>query len=228
MKRIIIILLAAIPALTYTSCKLKYTTDNITEKIVEPHYPTITLKGDQFISIPVSATGTYTDAGAQGLDDNDGKIYDLIPESAEVDLTTAGFYTVIYSFKNTDGYGSTATRFILVTGVDSATDYTGEYRRTSNNSPMNVEKVATGLYKTDNVGGVLLPSAFALTAYFGLIDDSTIVVPEQPTDAGILYCSNSFLRTMTDTTGGATTDTTISWIVRNPSFGTAQRTFSHQ
>ena len=86
---------------------------------------------------------------------------------------------------------------------------------------MNVEKVAAGLYKTDNVGGVPLPSPFAITVYFGQIDDSTLVVPAQPTSAGEMFCVNSKVR-------ATASDTTISWAVRNASFGTALRTFSHQ
>jgi hypothetical protein len=83
---------------------------------------------------------------------------------------------------------------------------------------MNVEKVATGLYKTDNVGGVPLPSAFAITVYFGQLDDSTLVVPAQPTDAGEMFCVNSKIIP-------TALDTTITWAVRNASFGTQQRTF---
>jgi hypothetical protein len=219
MKRIFILIVIMTPFL-FTACKKKYTTDDVTQKIVEPHYPTITLNGPQFVSAPVS-TGSYTDAGASGLDDNTNVSTELTPEPFNVDLTTPGFYTVIYKFKNTDGYATSATRFILVTEVDSALDYSGVYVRTTG-TPTNITKVATGLYKTDNVGGVgasgIPNPAFIADVYFGQIDDSTLVFPMQPTPFGDLYCVNSYIYT-------TTSDTTIKYAVRNATFGTAVRTF---
>lgn len=204
--------------LLFAACAKKYTTDNVTEKIVEPHYPKIVLNGDQFVSVPVSATGQYTDAGAIGINDNDNSQTNLEPLTNDVDLTTPGFYTVIYEFRNTDGYTTTATRFILVTNVDASLDYSGDYVRTVNGQAMSVTKVATGLYKTDNVGGVAGIPDYVFDVYFGQIDDTTLSVPLQPTPLGNLYCVSSFIYP-------TSSDTTIKWGVRNPSFGTAVRTF---
>jgi hypothetical protein len=220
MKKVAILLLAIAPVLYFSACKKKYTTDNVTQKTVEPHYPTITLNGPQFMSVPVG-TGTYTDQGATGLDDNTNTTYNLTPEPFNVDLTTPGFYTVIYKFRNTDGYYSDATRFILVTEVADSLDYSGVYVRTTG-VPCNVTKVARALYKTDNVGGVGSPGvpnpAFVDDVYFGQIDDSTLVFPEQPTVFGNLYCVNSFIRP-------TASDTTLEYAIRNPTFGTATRFF---
>lgn len=202
----------------FFSCEKKYTTDNITQKIVAPHYPTITLNGPQFMSVPVSASGTYTDAGAVGLNDNDNSTVQLTPEPYDVDLTTPGFYTVLYSFKNTDGYSADATRFILVTDVDGNLDYSGVYYRTANNSPMNVTKIGAGLYKTDNVGGVSGIPDYIFDVYFGQIDDTTLVVPNQPGNFGTIFCVNSYIYP-------TSADTTIQWGVRSAGFGTATRVF---
>lgn len=220
MKRILIAILAITPVLYFSACKKKYTTDSVTEKIVEPHYPTITLSGPQFISVPVGS-GTYTDAGATGLDDNTGITTALTPEPYSVDLGTPGFYTVIYKFRNTDGYFSDMTRFILVSDVADSLDYSGTYVRTTG-TPTHITKVDKALYKTDNVGGVgangVPNPAFIDDVYFGQIDDTTLVFPEQPTVFGNLYCDNSFIYP-------SSSDTTIKYIVRNPTFGTATRTF---
>jgi hypothetical protein len=220
MKKIIILILVLTPAIYFSACKKKYTTDNVTEKIVEPHYPPITLNGAQFISVPVS-TGTYTDAGASGLDDNTNVSTTLSPEPYEVDLSTPGFYTVIYKFRNTDGYYSDATRFILVTNVDSSINYEGEYIRTTG-TPTNITKVARGLYKTDNIGGVgangIPNPAFIDDVYFGQIDDSTLIFPNQPTIFGDLYCEDGKITS-------TATDTTLEYAVRNSAFGTQQRFF---
>jgi Domain of unknown function (DUF5011) len=220
MKKLIILILAIAPVLYFSACKKKYTTDSVTEKTVKPHYPTITLNGPQFISVPVGA-GTYSDQGASGLDDNTNLTSGLTPEPYSVDLTTPGFYTVIYKFKNSDGYAADMTRFILVTDVSNTLDYSGEYVRTTG-TPTNITKVAKGLYKTDNVGGVgangVPNPAFLDDVYFGQIDDTTLVFPEQPTIFGTLYCVNSFIY------AGAS-DTTLKYAVRNSAFGTQVRTF---
>lgn len=216
MKKILIAIIAI--GLTGTIACKKKISDPVS-KIITASYPDITINGDQFISIPVG--GTFTDLGASAKDTITDEVLEPIKVTNDIDPTTPGFYTVQYTFKNKNGYTNVGTRFVLVTDIDAMLDYTGEYRRTTNNSPMNVEKVATGLYKTDNVGGVPLPSAFAITVYFGQIDDSTLVVPAQPTPAGEMYCVNSFVRP-------SATDTVITWAVRNASFGTAQRTFVKQ
>ena len=193
--------------------------ENVSE-VVTASYPDVTVNGPQFVSIPVG--GTFVDAGSSAEDMVTGET-SLQPISVtnDIDPTTPGFYTVQYTYKNMYGYISTATRFVLVTDISDTVDYSGLYLRTANNAPMNVNKVATGLYSSDNVGGVPLPSAFAITVYFGQIDDSTLVVPAQPTAAGELYCVNAKVT-------ASPSDTLIAWAVRNASFGTALRTFSRQ
>lgn len=212
-------MLAAAPFFI-TGCKKVYTTDNVTEKIVVPHEPSIVLNGPQFISLPVG-TGAYTDAGATGIDDNTNISYPLTPESADVDLTTPGFYTVIYKFRNTDGYYTSNTRFILVTDVDAALDYSGEYVRT-NGTPTHIVKVATGLYKTDNVGGVgsggVPNPAHVFDVYFGQISDTSLVVPVQPTIKGDLSCINARIF-------AGSSDTTIKWTIQNSAYLDNERTF---
>ncbi len=213
MKKIIILFAAVTLAVTI-SCKKP--SPDLVSKIVTASYPIITITGDQFVSIPVG--GSFTDLGATAKDTVLKETLTATSITNDIDPTTPGFYTVQYNFKNSNGYTAVATRFVLVTNIDPVLDNSGEYYRTTNNALMNVEKVATGLYKTDNVGGVPLPSAFAITVYFGQLDDSTLVVPAQPTDAGEMYCVNSKIIP-------TALDTTITWAVRNASFGTSQRTF---
>ncbi|HNB82790.1 MAG TPA: DUF5011 domain-containing protein [Chitinophagaceae bacterium] len=209
--------LLAMAALFAVACHKK--TKNVS-MTVTASYPVITINGSQFMSIPVG--GSFTDAGATAVDTVLNETLSPISVTNDIDPTTPGFYTVQYTFKNSNGYVNTAARFVLVTNISDTLDYSGVYRRTSNNAPMNVAKVAAGLYSTDNVGGVALPSSFAIKAYFGQIDDTTLVVPLQPTTAGDMYCVNSFIY------ADVTADTTITWAVRNASFGTQQRTFIHE
>ena len=219
MKKSFIALTAFTILIGFTACQKKISSS--VSRTVTASYPVITINGPQFVSMPVG--GSFSDQGATAVDTILGETLQPTNVSNDIDPQTPGFYTVQYSFKNSNGYTSVGTRFVLVTDIDSALNYTGIYRRTTNNVAMNVEKVARGLYRTDNVGGVPLvngqPSPFAITVYFGQIDDSTLVVPAQPTAAGEMYCSNSFIR------ANAGVDTSISWIVRNASFGTAVRKF---
>jgi hypothetical protein len=217
MNKIKISLLALALFMVAIGCKKKI--EDVSEVVVAS-YPNITIIGPQFVSIPVG--GTFVDQGSSANDVQTGETnLQAISVTNDIDPTTPGFYTVQYTYKNKYGYTSTGTRFVLVTDISDTVDYSGIYVRTLNGAPMNVAKVATGLYSTDNVGGVPLPSPFAITVYFGQIDDSTLVVPAQPTSAGEMFCVNSKVR-------ASASDTTISWAVRNASFGTALRTFSHQ
>lgn len=222
MKKIVIAIIAI--SLTGTIACKKKVSDPVS-RIVTASYPIITIKGDQFISIPVG--GSFTDQGASAEDTVTNEQLEPIEVTNDIDPTTPGFYTVQYKFKNSNGYTNVATRFVLVTNVDSTLDYSGVYVRTTG-TPTNVSKVAAGLYKTDNVGGVgtLNPNTgkmepnpdFIYDVYFGQIDDTTLVFPNQPTKFGELYCVNSFIYP-------SATDTTIKYAVRNATFGLAVRTF---
>src|SRR3954468_12459035 len=76
------------------------TTENVTTKVVEPHYPTITLNGPEIIHVPLN--GNYTEAGAVGKDDQTGDTTNLEPISSDVNFSESGLYTVQYLTKNSD------------------------------------------------------------------------------------------------------------------------------
>lgn len=210
MKKIILGLIVL--TTTVTSCKK---TMNVSKVAT---IPTIVLNGEPAITVPVG--GSYSDAGAT-FTDEDGSVNVISPTTNPLDLNTPGFYTLRYEKHTTSGYNASALRVVLVTNVSSALDYSGVYVRSSNGQPMNVKKIGTGLYVTDNVGGVAGNSAFIFDTYFGQTDNSTIVVPEQDTPLGELHCDSPSLTV-------SATDTIIKWIVINPSYGTAVRTFNHE
>ncbi len=187
--------------IVFVACKKK--TDGVTENnLVKPHYPTITLNGNQFVSTAVG-TGAYTDPGAVGTNDQTGGKVNLTPLKNTVDLTTPGFYTVTYEFRNDDGYRVDATRFVLVTGVSASDNWAGFYERNADPTrPCNISKIGTGLYLIDNVGGVILPTqAPAEPAYIGFTNDSTIAIPVQITPDGtsLSATEGKFYITPTDT-----------------------------
>ncbi len=218
MKKSIIALLLSLAILS--ACKKE---PAAVSTVVTPSYPTITLNGPAFISQSVGS-GTYTDAGATGVDDITGASSSLSPIVNTVDLTQAGFYTVVYEMKNSNGYKTSKTRFVLVTGVSASDDWSGLYQRNAAaNRPANLAKIGTGLYSIDNVGGVILPDqAPAYTAYLGFVNDSTVEIPNQvsPTDN----------ITVVEATEGAfyitPTDTVMQWrMIAGPFNTTVTRVF---
>jgi hypothetical protein len=180
MKKIIFI--ALIFGVSFTSCKKD---PDPVSTVVTVTYPTINLIGAPFVSQSVGS-GTYVDSGATGTNDLTGVTTNLTPVSNTVDLTKAGFYTVVYKTKNSNGFVTSKTRFVLVTGVSPSDDWSGLWQRNADPTrPANVIKINTGLYQIDNVGGVIIPDqAPGYAAYLGFVNDSTIEIPIQisPTD----------------------------------------------
>jgi hypothetical protein len=215
MKKSLLILMLG--AVVLTSCDKN---PDPVSKVVTVSYPTITLNGDQIVSTVVG-TGAYADPGATGTDDVTGATSTLSPVLNNVDLTSPGFYSVKYSMKNSNGYITESTRLVLVTSVDPAVDLSGPYHRVSNNQGVTVTKRGTGLYTTDNVGGVANNPAFIFDVYMGQVDDANLVVPTQPSAlGGDIYCDNTTLDI-------SPADTSYSYIVRGSGFGTAVRVFTH-
>ena len=72
--------------------------------------PLITLNGDNPL---ILTTGdTYTEAGATATDDVDGAV--AVSVSGNVDTTTEGNYTVVYSATDSAGNGASVTRTVIV------------------------------------------------------------------------------------------------------------------
>jgi hypothetical protein len=215
MKKIISLIF--ISALIFTGCEDE--TKDVS--IVAPvGHPQVILYGPELFSTPATS-GTFTDPGAVAYDDISHDSVALTAVSNTVDLSTPGFYSVKYAYSNSNGYVSYTdekSRLVLVTNADPNQDLSGVYERTSNGQQVNVTKYATGLYSTDNVGGVAGDPNYIFEVYFGVINDSTIQVPTQPNAfGGDLNCSNTSL--------SLSPDTSFSWVVEGVGFGTSQRTF---
>jgi len=225
MKRNQIILgIVAFAIISIAACK-KVTTDSVSESL-RVSAPEIKLNGPQYVSIKVG--DVYTDQGATAKDTMYTVVGGVSFDATGIDVKTPGLYPVVYRVKNNKGFETVTTRFVAVTNIPATENVSGLYRRTGTSGPMNVSLVTRGIYKTDNVGGVAgtgtpVPANpnFLFDTYFVQIDDSTLLIPSQPWIAGDIYCTTPKLRKMSS-------DTTIEWVVRNPSFGTALRVFSHQ
>ncbi len=206
-------LVTAVVAFGMQACKK---TPEVVSEVVTASEPTITLTGKSFYSINVGAAAPAIAATAY-----DSILKEAYPVSLDVsgiDASTPGLYTAQCKATNKYGYIGTKNVYVAVTNVDPAWNLSGVYKRTSNQAPVNVTEVENGLYEIDDVGGA---PTFQITAYMIMLNDSTIDVPLQPTEAGDLYCQNEKLIIVG-------TDTSYQWVVRNASFGTANRTFVKQ
>jgi hypothetical protein len=210
MKNIIIIIFLTI---ILFSCKKK--SDDVS-KVVTVSYPTISFTGSKFYSINVGAAAPTIQATA--YDSLLEESYPVDYDPSVIDVSTAGLYVVPMTATNKYGYEGADVVFVAVTNIPASVDLSGTYKRTSNSEPVHIVEVANGLYETDDVGGA---ATLEVTAYFAQLNDTLLTLPPQPTKVGTLHCVNAKIK---DIAG----DTTISWAVRNASFGTAVRTFVKQ
>lgn len=215
MKNIKIFLsVAAILLVTVISCRK--VPDNVST-VEKASWPTITISGSQFYSIPVG--GSLPTVAATAYDSVLMENYLVSLDASGIDVNTPGLYIVPIKAKNRLGYISSVNVMIAVTDIANDWNLSGEYRRTANNALVNLNEIANGLYEVDNVGGA---PTFAVVGYFVQLDDSTINFPSQPSElAGEIDCVDEVL-----TISGV--DTSYGWKVVNPSFGPAFRTFVKQ
>lgn len=211
MKKLMIIALAGISVLI--SCKKEKSTSMVV------NVPNISMEilGPQVVSTTVGSS-FVDNYGANFHNENGGVDFISSPTSSNLDLSTPGFYSITYSAKTKYGFKAQASRLVLVTSVSPAIDYSGTYMRLSNTQTITVTKQGTGLYKTDNIGGVAGDPNFIFDAYFGQIDDSTIVIPAQYNDIVGNYkgVGNVVI---------TSADTTLQWTIDGDSYGTALRQF---
>lgn len=212
MKKIALIAFASI--FLVTACKKKVESSTMVVKV-----PKFELIGPTAFSTP-AGPGSYVDPGVKYTDESGVESTITTPTTSDVNLAAPGFYSCSYELKTDHGYKLKASRLVLVTPVSPSDDYSGVYARTSNGQTVNVTKIGTGLYTTDNVGGVAANNAFIFDVYFGLLNDTDIVVPLQPNvvGGGELYCDQAKFHD-----NGATQS--FQWVVRGAGFGTSLRKF---
>lgn len=206
-------LLLGIVALS--SCKTD-DTDNIS---IVRTYPSITLNGVPALSVNVG--DTYTDAGVVA---KLGSTPVTARVTGSVNTATAGVYTITYTAKNPEGDSISTSRIVgVVDPAVNSLDLSGVYKRSSNNVAVNVTKLGNGFYQTDNFGGVPPPSAAILPAYFFHLTPTTVEFPAQnvPGAGGVDFTGDQSVFNGSDIVN-------YSYVVVNPGFGTARRTFVKQ
>jgi len=213
MKKILFSLLAG--AVIFGACRKSR--DEVVSQVVEVSAPTISLSAGEYYSIPVG--GSAPSVSATAFDSTVGESYPVtIVGADEIDVNTPGLYVIQATATNKFGYVGQRNVYVAVTNVSPNINLAGSYIRTANNEPVGVTKLANGLYETDDVGGA---PTLQVPALFVHINDTLVDVPLQPTINGQLECTGERLRMQPG-------DTTLTWVVVNPSFGTAPRTFKKQ
>ena len=212
MKKITFLAIAGL--LVVFACKKKESTTMVVK------VPSFELIGPAAYST-VPGTGTYMDPGVNYYDEEGNTNILTTPTTSDVDLTSNGFYTASYEKKTEHGYNLKANRLILVTPVPASDDYSGVYTRVlvdgSFGTTVNITKVGTGLYKTDNVGGVAGNPNHIYDVYFGKLDNtSNLLVPTQvcPLDGSDISCNSAEINIV-----GA--DTIIQWYIDNGNYNGA-------
>lgn len=204
--------------LVVSSCKKEKSTT-----IVVP-VPTISMEilGPKVISLSVGSS--FVDSYGANFHNEDGGI-DFIasPTSSNLDLSTPGFYSLTYLSKTKYGYMAKASRLVLVTSISPTKNYSGIYARTANSQTVTIAKTGTGLYTTDNIGGVAANPDYVFPVYFGLINDSVVVIPSQ---------TGSVIGDFKSLGNGkliiTAIDTSFQWKLDGSAFGTSLRTFVKQ
>jgi len=215
-----IFLLSIIAGISFAGCKKTMTT------VSEAHhvsYPTILISSDLYYSIPVG--GTPPTVTATAYDSFYKEVDAVVIDQSLLDNTKPGMYAITLSAKNKYGMTAYASVYVGVTDIDPALDLSGSYIRLSTPGRVaNVTKLGTGLFATDNVGGVDITdptTGTQISAVFVVTSETTLDFGTQLTSGGPLTGSQ---QTLTLTPG----DTTLNYALDLSGFGTQVRTFVKQ
>jgi len=220
MKMRKILVLSVVAALAVAGCKKKL---NTVSTVVTASYPTITIVGAPYISIPVG--GAYTLPAATAYDSFYKERPLVVKNLGTLDNTTPGLYTVTYSARNSNGFEGTASVYVAVTNVSDTFDLSGWYLRSADpNRVAFITKLARGLFMTSNVGG-----ADTGDISTGPRVSAIFVVPSLTTvDFGSQLTSNGTLTAASESLMLAVGDTEIAYSINLNGFGTQIRTFVKQ
>uniref|UniRef100_UPI003AB6D5DC BT_2262 family domain-containing protein n=1 Tax=Phocaeicola sp. TaxID=2773926 RepID=UPI003AB6D5DC len=136
---------------TATSC------DDSTEDLSKvTYFAELNLKGDDFVKLSVGET--YTEPGYEATE-NGEDISERVKVSGSVNSTTPGFYNLVYSVANVDGFSVSKSRQVMVVDPDHfASAYQGESQTSTRHytgAPILITKNSDGTYLIDDLLGGL-------------------------------------------------------------------------
>lgn len=213
-----ILLYAATLTVLFAACKKD--DDNVATKyILNPSFPTIDFgTGGQFFSI--NTGGSLPTVSATAYDSTLKESYPVsIVGTEALNNMVPGLYIVSAKATNKYGYYTKQNVYVAVTNVSPNVNLAGNYKRIGTTAVAHVEKLANGLYSSDNLFG---STTLFVTFYFAHINDTTISIPDQETELGTLVTSSASLHL-------AAGDTSYSYkILPNLTTNDALRTFEKQ
>lgn len=136
---------------TATSC------DDSTEDLSKvTYFAELSLKGDDFVKLSLGET--YTEPGYEATE-NGEDISERVKVSGSVNSATPGFYNLVYSVANVDGFSVSKTRQVMVVDPDHfASAYQGESQagtRHYTGAPILITENEDGTYLIDDLLGGL-------------------------------------------------------------------------
>ena len=139
------ILMGAFLLGTATSCE-----DSVKDLSKVTYFAELNLKGDDFVKLSLGET--YTEPGYEATE-NGEDISEKVKVTGSVDSSTPGFYNLVYSVANVDGFSVTKTRQVMVVNPDSfASAYQGESQAGTRHY------TGAPILITENEDGILLSS----------------------------------------------------------------------
>ncbi len=194
MKKLLILSVLAVVA--FAACKKK---DAPVSSLYTYSTPTITVSGAQYYSIPVG--GALPNITATAYDSFYHESYAVIVDQSKLDNTKPGLYAATASSRNKYGMQGTKSVFVAVTDVSDAIDISGTYIRNATPGRIaHVTKLATGMFMTDNVGGVDVTdptTGASISAVFAVTSLTTIDFGSQVTSSGaVLTASDASVPTL--------------------------------
>lgn len=136
---------------TATSCE-----DSVEDLSKVTYFAELNLKGDDFVKISLGET--YTEPGYEATE-NGEDISDRVKVTGNVDNTTTGFYNLVYSVANVDGFSVSKSRQVMVVDPDHfASAYQGESQTSTRHytgAPIFITENSDGTYLIDDLLGDL-------------------------------------------------------------------------
>lgn len=136
---------------TATSCE-----DSVEDLSKVTYFAELNLKGDDFVKISLGET--YTEPGYEATE-NGEDISDRVKVTGNVDNTTTGFYNLVYSVANVDGFSVSKSRQVMVVDPDHfASAYQGESQTSTRHytgAPIFITENSDGTYLIDDLLGGL-------------------------------------------------------------------------
>ena len=183
------------------------------------YFPSLELKGDRYVAIPVG--GSFTDPGAEAT--AGGTAVTPVVGGA-INYNTPGVYTLTYTATNSDGFSAVRNRTVVVYSTDAsaaAHDLSGNYLRAATGETSTWTQIAPGVYTVLNPGGS--PAGRSLMVIAVNPTGYTIKIPSQLGNDGNTSASS-------DEQYVAGPPATYQWKYLNPgaNYGTGIRTFVKQ